>query len=94
MTRGTNGAYGIPEPDFELFERERASRKTIVGKLLQSIAFRRGLTKEFPNNRKRRLNCAVFDYNYVLRQSIGITAKIQKSMWHGWGKVSIGVQDI
>ena len=88
LTRGTNGAYGIPEPDFELFERERASRKTIVGKLLQSIAFRRGLTKEFPNNRKRRLNCAVFDYNYVLRHSIGITAKIQKSMWHGWAKVS------
>lgn len=88
LTRGTNGAYGIPEPDFELFERERASRKTIVGKLLQSIAFRRGLTKEFPHNGKRRLNCAVFDYNYVLRHSIGITAKIQKSMWHGWAKVS------
>lgn len=82
--------------DWEKFPEERASRKTWAGKLLQSIGFRKSLTSVFPNHSKRRLNCAVFDYNYIIRESLGVTAKIEKKMWHGgWGKIqNIGAGDI
>lgn len=82
--------------DFSKFPRERASRQTWFGKLLQSTVIRKSLTAVYPNHSKRRFNCAVFDYNYLIRNSIGITAKIQKKMWYGgWGKLqNIGAGDI
>lgn len=69
--------------DFSKFPRERASRQTWFGKLLQSTVIRKSLTAVYPNHSKRRFNCAVFDYNYLIRKSIGVTAKIQKKMWYG-----------
>lgn len=82
--------------DFSKFPRERASRKTFFGKIFQSVGIRKSLTTVYPNHSKRRFNCAVFDYNYLIRSSIGLNAKIQKKMWHGgWGKIqNIGEGDI
>ena len=79
----------IPAPNIEKFPLERASRKTWAGKIFQkTLTLRKSLTETLPGNRNRRLNCALFDYNYRIRQSIGITAKVQKKMWHGgWAKV-------
>lgn len=75
--------------DIKSFEEVRASKFTIVGKFMQkTLAVRNSKTIKLPGHDKRRLNCAVFDYNYRIRQSIGITAKIQKKMWYGgWAKV-------
>lgn len=82
--------------DFSKFPRERASRQTWLGKLLQSTIIRKSLITVYPNHNKRRFNCAVFDYDYLIRKSIGVTAKIQKKMWHGgWGMIqNIGEGDI
>lgn len=74
--------------DFSTFPLERASRKTWAGKILQSLGIRKSLISVFSSDKNRRFNCAVFDYNYLIRSSIGVTAKIQKKMWHsGWGKL-------
>lgn len=78
----------IPAPNIESFDFTKASKHTFVGKFLQSLGQRKSNVIKFPSNSKRRLNCAAFDYNYVFRQSIGITAKIQHRMWYGaWLKV-------
>lgn len=80
--------FGIPNPNLDSFPRERASRRTKVGKVFQNIGIMKSLIREFRGNNRRRLNCSVFDYNYVLRHSIGVTAKVQKKMWYGgWAKV-------
>lgn len=55
---------------------------TIVGKFFQGKGVRKSNTVVFPKEKNKRLNCAVFEYNNVARQSTGITAKIQKRI--GW----------
>lgn len=78
----------LPEIRFDTFIRVPARRQTIVGKLLQSLIVDNSWTKVFPANKRRRLVCTAFDYNYGLRQSIGIQAKVQKKMWYGgWAKM-------
>lgn len=78
----------IPAPEIEKFPQERGSRVTFFGRLFQGFSFRKSHTATFPSDGSRRLNCAVYDYNYVLRHSIGVTAKVQKKMWYGgWGVV-------
>lgn len=78
----------IPMPDLESFPKERGRRITWAGKILQSISFRKSHVAQLPDNNRRRLNCAVYDFNYGFYHSIGITAKVQKKMWYGgWGKV-------
>lgn len=90
--RGINPRTGldenIPLPNLDSFTKERGRRITWTGKILQSISFRKSHTAQLPDNSRRRLNCAVYDYDYGFFHSIGITAKIQKKMWYGgWGKV-------
>ncbi len=78
----------IPEPNIGSFSRERASKHTWIGKALQKRGQRKSLVKVFSSDNRKRINCAVFDYNYYFRQSIGVTAKIQKKMWYGaWAKM-------
>lgn len=84
--RATN-YWGIPQPDLNSFEQVRARRQTIVGQFLQSTIIRNSFVRRFDTDNGARLNCAVFDYDYVLRRSIGVTAKIQKKMWHGWAQI-------
>lgn len=81
-------AGGIPLPDLNTFPKERGRRITWAGKILQSISFRKSHVSVFPANSRRRVNCAVYDYDYLIYHSIGITAKVQKKMWYGgWAKV-------
>lgn len=81
-------AGGIPLPDLNTFPKERGRRITWAGKILQSISFRKSHVSVFPANSRRRVNCAVYDYDYLIHHSIGITAKVQKKMWYGgWAKV-------
>ncbi len=81
-------AAGIPLPDLSSFPKERGRRITWAGKIFQSISVRKSHVATFPANRNRRVNCAVYDFNYVAYHSIGITAKVQKKMWYGgWGKM-------
>lgn len=78
----------VPMPDLESFPKERGRRTTQAGKILQSISFRKSHIAQLPDNNRRRLNCAVYDYDYAFVHSIGITAKVQKKMWYGgWAKV-------
>ena len=81
-------AGGIPLPDLNTFPKERGRRITWAGKILQSISFRKSHVSVFPSSSRRRVNCAVYDYDYLIYHSIGITAKVQKKMWYGgWAKV-------
>ena len=81
-------AGGIPLPDLDSFPKERGRRITWAGKIFQSISVRKSHVATFPANRKRRVNCAVYDFDYVAYHSIGVTAKVQKKMWYGgWGKM-------
>lgn len=85
-------------PDINSFELVRGSRQTWFGKLFQSLGIRKSHVKPLSGVKNRRLNCAVFDYNYYFRQSVGVTAKIQKKMWYGawvlapiWGQEDLRV---
>lgn len=81
-------AGGIPLPDLNSFPKERGRRITWAGKIFQSISVRKSHVSTFPANRRRRVNCAVYDFDYLAYHSIGITAKVQKKMWYGgWGKM-------
>lgn len=83
-------------PNLGSFKPVNARRQTFFGKLLQGTVIRNSFTATLPGNSKRRINCAVFDYNYLFRHSIGVTAKIQKKMWHGsWGQLKyVGAREI
>lgn len=84
----TRAGNSLPEIRFDTFARVPARRKTALGKLLQGFIVDNTWTKEFPANHRRRLACTVFDYNYGLRQSMGIQAKVQKKVWiWSWAKM-------
>lgn len=79
----------IPSPNVNSFPIVNSSKHTIVGKWLQDIgAKEKHFTAKFPKNNKLRLNCWMFDYKYVIKSSIGISAKIQHKTWVSWAKVS------
>lgn len=81
-------AGGVPVPDLNTFPSERAQRKTILGKVFYGLSVPYSHTSTLPSNKKRRLNCAVYNYDYAIYHSIGVRAKIQKKMWYGgWGVV-------
>lgn len=78
----------LPIPDLSRFPQERGRRKTWFGKIFQSLSVRKSHISILPDNKRRRLNCAVYDFDYRIYHSIGVTAKIQKKMWYGgWAKV-------
>ena len=82
------GASNIPAPNISSFPSERASKWTFFGKLLQGLGQRKAITANLGNRKDRRINAAVFDYNYLVYQSVGLTAKVQKKWWYGgWTKV-------
>lgn len=85
----TNLRSNIPEPNIASFEKRNAYNPSIVGGFLQRFAsLRKPLVKNFPGRSNRRINCALFDYNYIVRQSIGISVKVQKKLWYGgWGRM-------
>lgn len=84
----TRAGNSLPEIRFDTFARVPARRKTALGKLLQGFIVDNTWTKEFPANHRRRLACTAFDYNYGLRQSMGIQAKVQKKVWiWSWAKM-------
>ncbi len=71
------------------FELVDGSKNTYFGKLLQDVGIaNKHLTTKFPKSNKLRLNCWMFDYNYVIKSSIGFAAKIQFKTWLSWAKVS------
>ncbi|MBF1310710.1 MAG: hypothetical protein HXN09_04950 [Porphyromonadaceae bacterium] len=81
-------AGNIPLPDLNSFPKERGRRITWAGKIFQSISVRKSHVATFPANPRRRVNCAVYDFNYLVYHSIGITAKVQKKMFYpGWAKM-------
>ncbi len=78
----------LPEPNISTFEKVPGRRHTVVGKFFQGLSVRYSHTIPLGGTSDRRLNCAMFDYNYVIRQAIGISAKVEQKMWYGgWAKV-------
>lgn len=65
-------------PDINSLEEVPGFKHTIIGKFFQGIGVRKSNTILFPSDNTKRLNCAIFEYNNIFRQSVGITAKIQK----------------
>ena len=88
ISRDTRAGSSLPEIRFDSFARVPARRKTVLGKFFQGLGIDNSWTKQFPSNHRRRLVCTCFDYNYGLRQSIGVQAKVQKKVWYGgWQKM-------
>ena len=84
----TRAGNSLPEIRFDTFARVPARRKTALGKFFQGLGIDNSWTKQFPSNHRRRLVCTCFDYNFGLRHSIGVQAKVQKKVWYGgWQKM-------
>ena len=82
-------ASGHAGPDIGSFESVPGKRHTWAGKLFQGVGVRYSHTIHLANTSHYRLNCALFDYNYVIHQAIGVSGKIEHKMWYGgWAKVS------
>lgn len=81
-------AFNHEGPAIDSFESVPGRRHTWVGKLFQGVGVRYSHTIHLGNSSKFRLNCALFDYNYVIHQAIGVSGKIEHKMWYGgWAKV-------
>jgi hypothetical protein len=77
----------IPEPDFNSFQIFSADKKTVVGKLIQSLI---GATKEstVKFSSSRRIGGSFYFYNYGVYAEIGVQGWTDKKNWIGWSKTA------
>jgi hypothetical protein len=71
------------EPDISTFKKCRYSAKTWVGKQIAGI-FGRNKWESTSFNSRRRVQVKFYNFNYVIKQEIGISVRFRKKNWIGW----------